>query len=75
MTSSARFQAAFSENSSSEVDESATTHLGCGGSGAEFWGILLSRLRPSWSRVTPVHAFKLQKSGERKRDIAGFSKQ
>ena len=38
MTSSAGFQAAFSANSGSEVDDSAATHLGCGGSGAEFLG-------------------------------------
>ncbi|XP_056690094.1 AP2-like ethylene-responsive transcription factor AIL6, partial [Spinacia oleracea] len=38
MTSSAGFQAAFSANSGSEVDDSTATHLGCGGSGAEFLG-------------------------------------
>lgn len=36
--SSAGFQAAFSANSGSEVDDSAATHLGCGASGAEFLG-------------------------------------
>ncbi|KNA06640.1 hypothetical protein SOVF_178950 [Spinacia oleracea] len=39
MTSSAGFQAAFSANSSSEVDDSAATHLGAVEVGLSFWGI------------------------------------
>ncbi|XP_056688536.1 pre-mRNA-splicing factor cwc22-like [Spinacia oleracea] len=56
MTSSAGFQDAFSANSGSEVDDSAVTHLGCGGSGAEFWGDSVestqTELVPGYTAIT-----------------------